>query len=67
MRRIKMYSVNTYGGQIINDQQPRMVVVTFSDEEYKNAKRMGFTWDGGSNYYFTEQQAKNAIRWALSN
>lgn len=66
--KIKMWSVQTTGGQIINDQEPQETFVVFnSAERAELAQKRGFTWDSDANYYLTKTAARKAIAWALSN
>nr|DAH21428.1 MAG TPA: hypothetical protein [Bacteriophage sp.] len=65
---LKMWSVQTTGGQIITDQEPQEVTVTFaSADSAVRARQRGFTWDSTANYYLTKEKARHAINWALSN
>lgn len=69
--KLTLFAVSTYGGQIIQDQQPQRVEITcHSIGEKKTlrekAKRHCLR-DEFCNYYITEQAANYAITWALSN
>ena len=65
---LKMWSVQTTGGQIIADQEPEKATVIFNSAESADlVRKRGFTWDATANYYFTKKAAQKAIAWALSN
>lgn len=69
--KLTLYAVQTYGGQIINDQQPRPVDIVCDSAEQKKeiqqkAKRHALS-DEYARYYATEQDANDAIIWALCN
>lgn len=69
--KLTLYAVSTCGGQITQDQQPCPVeIICHSLEEKKalweKAKRNNL-WDAYDEYYISEEAAKHAIKWALSN
>lgn len=67
-RTLKMWSVQTAGGQITAAQEPQEATIIFTDAESADiARRRGFTWSATANYYFTKEAAQKAINWALSN
>lgn len=66
-----MWSVQTYGGQILGGCEPKPVDFHCEDDEqrrrlYDDAKR-GLIWDCGCNYYATKEDARRAIDWAMMN
>lgn len=67
MKKITLYSVNTWGGQIIDFQEPQKVTIEKTEEVENSLTRYGFFWDKCANYYKTMKRAKAAINWALSN
>lgn len=62
-----VYAVATFGGQIIDYQEPVKKKITLSDNEAAYFDKNGFIWDKYANYYKTMKRAKAAINWALSN
>lgn len=67
MKKITMYRVNTWGGQIVDFQEPQKVTIEKTAEIENSLNRFGFVWDNHANYYKTMKRAKAAINWALSN
>lgn len=68
---LKLWMVQTFGGQIIEDQQPEQITIVCDTPEQKKelhtkAKRRNL-WDATARYYTTEAAARDAIRWALYN
>lgn len=68
---LKLWAVQTFGGQIIEDQQPKEVEIICSTAEEKKeirnkAKRRNL-WNSSASYYLTKDDARDAIRWALYN
>ena len=62
-----MYRVNTYGGQIVDFQEPQKITIEKTAWVENSLSRFGFIWDKYANYYKTMKRAKAAINWALSN
>lgn len=66
MRKI-LYKIHTFGGQIIDHQEPEKVVLNITPENLSDLERFGFTWDNYANYYPTREKAAYAVQWAMSN
>lgn len=66
---MEVYEIQTFGGQIIADQEPRPVRVPAPLEAtVKNdIARFGHFWTDGARYYPTRERARAAVRWALAN
>ena len=56
-----MYRVNTWGGQIVDFQEPQKVTIEKTAEIENSLSRFGFVWDEYANYYKTMKRAKSAI------
>lgn len=67
MKQITVFAVATFGGQIIDYQEPTKKRINMSEEQVAYFAKNGFTWDKYANYYKTMKRAKAAINWALSN
>ncbi len=69
--KFTVYAVQTFGGQICNDQQPRPVeIVCSTAEEMRQVRervKRRMAWDNFYCYYISEKEARAAINWALSN
>ena len=65
--RKELYKVKTFGGQIIDLQEPEKVVITITPEMLSWLERWGFTWDEYANYYSTREKAIHAVQWAMCN
>lgn len=66
---MKVYEVQTYGGQIIDAKEPKEVNVTGEVAKRMKAdfKRFGFSRDAWGNYFETMEKARAAVRFALAN
>ena len=67
MKQRTVYAVSTFGGQIIDYQNPIKAKIKMSEEDAAYFDKNGFTWDDSYNYYKTMKRAKAAMNWALSN
>lgn len=67
MKKMTLYAVPTFGGQIIYGGAIREIEVIPSEKDLQNLQRLGFIWDNSYNYYKSFEQAQRAINWALSN
>lgn len=68
---LKLYAVQTFGGQITADQEPQAVVILCNSveekKEMKERAKRHLLWDSHARYYASEKDANKAISWALSN
>ena len=67
MKKITVYRVNTWGGQIIYFQEPQKITIEKTAEVEDSLTRYGVFWDKYANYYKTMKRAKAAINWAMYN
>ena len=67
MKQVTVFAVATFGGQIIDFQEPIKKKINMSEEQAAYFAKNGLTWDEYANYYKTMKRAKAAINWALSN
>lgn len=66
--RKELYKVKTFGGQIVDHQEPEKVVINLTPEMLSRLERWGVTWnDEYANYYPTKKIAVRAINAAMCN
>ena len=65
MKQVTVFAVATFGGQIIDFQEPIKKKINMSEEQAEDFEESGFTWDKHANYYKTMKRAKASINWAL--
>ena len=64
----ELYKVKTFGGQIIDYQEPEKVVINLTPEMLSRLERWSVTWnDEYANYYPTRKNAVRAINAAMCN
>lgn len=67
MKKIIVYRVSTFGGQIVDCQEAKKITIEKTAEVEDSLTRYGVFWDKHANYYKTMKRAKAAINWAMYN